>query len=305
MSYKAGFVGLIGQPNAGKSTLMNFLVKEKVAIVSAKPQTTRRRSLGILSTKNGQIVFVDAPGLVQAHKGLNGFLAQEAEDVIASSDVLWAIVSVDEVQAEDANKVIELVSKQGKPWIGIITKVDLKEKNHRVMILKDMIESKGAKCFSLSVKTDDSSLSEDGQLLIEEVMALLPESKAPLYDAELFTPDTIRYLSAEIVREKCFEFLHQEIPYSLAVRVMKFDEEGHKIPHLSFEIIVAKENHKSIVIGQKGQMIKQIGMEARKEIEKLMDEKIFLELHVTYKENWFEQKNTMKELGYVVDDRKK
>jgi len=305
VSYKAGFVGLIGQPNAGKSTLMNFLVNEKVAIVSAKPQTTRRRSLGILSTKEGQVVFVDAPGLVQAHKGLNGFLAQEAEDVIGSSDVLWAVVSVDEAQAEDAEKVIELVAKQGKPWMGIITKVDLKEKSHRVMIIKDMIEKKGAKCFSLSVKSDDKELDEERKILIDEVMALLPESKAPLYDSELFTPDTVRYLSAEIVREKCFEFLHQEIPYSLAVRVMKFDEEGHNIPHLSFEIIVSKENHKSIVIGQKGQMIKQIGMEARREIEKLMGEKIFLELHVSYKENWFEQKSTMKELGYVVDDRKK
>lgn len=305
MSYKAGFVGLIGQPNAGKSSLMNFLVKEKVSIVSSKPQTTRRRSLGILSIPEGQAVFVDAPGLIQSEKGLNGFLAMEAEDVMESSDVLWAIVSVDEAKAEDAEKVIELVASKKKPWIGIITKTDIKEKQHRVMILKDMIEKKGATCFSISIREEDAELEEDREILVQETLKLLPDSPAPLYDAELFTTETVRDLSCEIVREKCFEFLHQEIPFSMAVRIIKFDEESKKMPHLSYEILVSKENHKSIVIGKGGEMIKKIGTESRKEIEKLMGEKVFLDLHVSYKDNWVENKSTLKELGYVVDRRKK
>ncbi|MGZ3771248.1 MAG: GTPase Era [Bdellovibrio sp.] len=299
MGYKAGFLGLIGQPNAGKSTLMNFLVEEKVSIVSAKPQTTRRRILGIWSTDAGQIVFVDAPGVVKAEKGLNAFLAKEAEEVIADSDALLAIVSVDEEKPEDAEKIIDMVAKSGKPWIGVITKADIEEKFHRVMILKKMIEEKGGKALSVSVKESKNDKEEREALLIE-FLELLPETPAPLYDVELFTNENVREMVSEIIREKCFEALHQEIPYSLAVRILKFDEHADPIPKIHAEILVSKENHKAIVIGKQAQVIKQIGMEARKEIEKLMGEKIFLDLNVACKPDWFESKKIMKELGYVT-----
>ncbi|MGZ3826365.1 MAG: GTPase Era [Bdellovibrio sp.] len=299
MGYKAGFLGLIGQPNAGKSTLMNFLVEEKVSIVSAKPQTTRRRILGIWSTDAGQIVFVDAPGVVKAEKGLNAFLAKEAEEVIADSDALLAIVSVDEEKPEDAEKIIDMVAKSGKPWIGVITKADIEEKFHRVMILKKMIEEKGGKALSVSVKESKNDKEEREALLIE-FLELLPETPAPLYDVELFTNENVREMVSEIIREKCFEVLHQEIPYSLAVRILKFDEHADPIPKIHAEILVSKENHKAIVIGKQAQVIKQIGMEARKEIEKLMGEKIFLDLNVACKPDWFESKKIMKELGYVT-----
>lgn len=301
MGYKAGFIGLIGQPNAGKSTLMNFLVDEKVSIVSSKPQTTRRRILGIWSTDQGQAIFVDAPGIIKADKGLNGFLAQEAEDVIASSDVLMAVVSVDEEKPEDAEKVIEMVSKSGKPWVGAITKTDIVEKAHRLMILKRMIEDKGGKALSISVAAlkKDKEAQEDREAMLIEILELLPESPAPLYDIDLFTNENVREMVTEIIREKCFESLHHEIPYSLAVRILKFDEEG-PLPKIYAEIIVSKENHKAIVIGKEASAIKKIGMESRKEIEKLMDEKIFLDLKVACKPEWFENKRMMKELGYVT-----
>lgn len=299
MGYKAGFLGLIGQPNAGKSTLMNFLVEEKVSIVSAKPQTTRRRILGIWSTEAGQIVFVDAPGIVKADKGLNYFLAKEAGEVISDSDALLAVLSVDEEKPEDAEKIINLVSKSGKPWMGVITKADLTEKAHRIMILKKMIEEKGGKALSFSVKEAKGDKEEREALLIE-CLDLLPESPAPLYDVELFTNENIKEMASEIIREKCFEALHQEIPYSLAVRILKFDENAEPVPKVHAEIIVSKENHKAIVIGKQAAVIKQIGMDARKEIEKLMGEKIFLDLNVACKPEWFENKKMMKELGYVT-----
>ncbi|MBV2168626.1 MAG: GTPase Era [Bdellovibrio sp.] len=301
MGYKAGFIGLIGQPNAGKSTLMNFLVDEKVSIVSSKPQTTRRRILGIWSTDQGQAIFVDAPGIIKADKGLNGFLAQEAEDVIASSDVLMAVISVDEEKPEDAEKVIEMVSRSGKPWVGVITKTDIVEKAHRLMILKRMIEDKGGKALSISVAAlkKDKEAQEDREAMLIEILELLPESPAPLYDIDLFTNENVREMVTEIIREKCFESLHHEIPYSLAVRILKFDEEG-PLPKIYAEIIVSKENHKAIVIGKEASAIKKIGMESRKEIEKLMDEKIFLDLKVACKPEWFENKRMMKELGYVT-----
>ncbi|HEX7672595.1 MAG TPA: GTPase Era [Bdellovibrio sp.] len=299
MSYKAGFLGLIGQPNAGKSTLMNFLVDEKVSIVSAKPQTTRRRILGIWSTDQGQVVFVDAPGLIKAEAGLNGFLAQEAQDVIANSDALLAVVSIDEQKPEDAEQVLDLVAKSGKPWIGVITKTDIEEKAHRILILKKMIEDKGGKAMSVSA-TAYAGDAEEREAMLVEFLEIMPESPAPLYDVELFTNENVRDMASEIIREKCFENLHHEVPYNIAVRIIKFDETA-ALPKIYAEIIVSRESHKAIVIGKGASVIKKIGMDARKELEKLMDEKVFLDLNVTAKPEWFGNKRIMKELGYVVE----
>lgn len=298
MSYKAGFLGLIGQPNAGKSTLMNYLVREKVSIVTEKPQTTRRRVMGVWSTDEGQIVFVDAPGLIKADKGLNGFLSQEAEDVISQSDALLAILSVDEKNPEDAEKVIQMVSSSRKPWAGIITKSDIEEKQHRIMILKRMIEEAGGKSFQVSAKDIDGD-PENREALLIEFLAMLPDSPAPLYDIELFTPHNTRDLVAEVIREKCFEFIHQEIPFSMAVRIIKFEEDAKPCPKIYAEIMVAKENHKAIVIGKGAAVLKEIGSAARKEIEQLMGEKVFLDLKVNFKSDWFNNKRIMQELGYV------
>lgn len=298
MSYKAGFLGLIGQPNAGKSTLLNYLVKEKVSIVTEKPQTTRRRVLGVWSTDEGQIVFVDAPGLIKADKGLNGFLSQEAEDVIAQSDALVAVLSVDEKNPEDADKVIKMVAASHKPWAGVITKSDIEEKQHRIMILKRMIEEAGGKAFQVSAKDIDGD-PENREALLIEFLAMLPASPAPLYDIELFTPHKTRDLVAEVIREKCFEFIHQEIPFSMAVRIIKFDEDATPCPKIYAEILVAKENHKAIVIGKGASVLKEIGSAARKEIESLMGEKVFLDLKVNFKADWFNNKRIMQELGYV------
>lgn len=298
--YRAGFLGLIGQPNAGKSTLMNFLVDEKVSIVTNKPQTTRRRVMGLWSSDEGQIVFVDAPGVIKADQGLNGFLAKEAEEVIKDSDALLAVLSIDEKAAEDNEKVLKMVSESGKPWLGVITKTDLAEKGHRVLILKDMIEEKKAKALSLSLKdTSKENSKEDREALLLECLQLLPEAPAPLYDIELFTPETERNLVCEIVREKCFEVIHQEIPFSMAVRPILFDEAAEPVPRIALEILVAKENHKGIVIGKGGANLKKIGTDARKDIEKLLGQKIFLELKVSVRVDWMKNQRTMKELGYV------
>lgn len=302
MGYKAGFLGIIGQPNAGKSTLMNFLVNEKVSIVTSKPQTTRRRILGIWSSEMGQVVFVDAPGLIEADKGLNGFLAREAQDVIDSSDALMAVVSVDEAAAEDAENTIELVSKSGKPWIGVITKTDLSEKAHRVLILKNMIESKGAKALSVSVKNMKDQ-NEEREAILIDCLEILPDSPAPLYDIELFTNENVRDMVTEVIREKCFESLHHEIPYGLAIRIIKFEDDAEPCPKIYAEILVPRESHRGIVVGKEANVIKTIGTSSRKEIEKLMGEKVFLDLKVVVREDWFDNKGIMKELKYVVESK--
>lgn len=295
--YKAGFVGLIGEPNAGKSTLMNYLIDEKVSIVSAKPQTTRRRMHGIHSHDDGQIVFVDSPGIVYAKEGLNAFLEKEASEVVKESDALIAVLSVDSQKKESIEEVINLVAKSGKKWMAVITKTDLSDKAHRVVTIRQLLEPHNVEIVAVSLKQDE--YEQEKPILLEKIRNLLPESDKPMYEEDIYTQETTRDLVCEIVREKCFEYCHQEIPYNLAVRMIKFDEESKKIPHLSVEIIVAREGHKGIVIGKAGENLKNIGSDARKDIEKMLGEKVFLDIKVSCRENWFNNERIMKELGYT------
>lgn len=299
-SFKAGFIGLIGQPNAGKSTLMNYLIDQKVSIVTAKPQTTRRRMIGIQTTEQAQYVFVDAPGLVQAEKGLNSFLEKEALDVIKESDALLAVLSLDEKEPAALEKIINLVKNSGKPWMAVITKTDLAEYVHRLLIIKNLVELAGGQCLQLSTIKNKN---EDRELILDALTQLLPESTAPLYDPELYTTENVSGLVAEIVREKCFENLTHELPYQLAVRMRKFDENAKPCPHIYADVLVAKDSQKAIVIGQSAQVIKKISQESRKEVEKLMGQKVFLELNVVVKENWHEQPHFLKDLGYKLDEK--
>ena len=297
-TYRSGFLGLIGQPNAGKSSLLNFLVKEKVSIVTNKPQTTRRRIIGLHTTEHGQIVFVDAPGMVKSTSGLNSFLEKEAHDVIKSSDALVAVLSLNEDTAERNQEIVELAKNSKKPWVGLITKIDLKDLDHRALILKGMIEMAGGKSLSIS---NTKGTNQDRLTILDELMQLLPEASAPVYNTDSYTTEHVRDLAAEIIREKCFEVLNYEIPYQLAVQIRKFEEDAKPCPKIYADILVAKDSHKPILIGKGAINIKKIGQDARKEIEAIMQEKVFLDLNVVVKENWFENKVTMKDLKYVTE----
>lgn len=296
MSYRAGFVGLIGLPNSGKSTLLNAIVGEKVSIVTSKPQTTRRRVMGLLTTDEFQIVFVDAPGVVKANSGLNMFLAEEAADVISQSDALIAVLNIDEKNAANLDQIIELVRASRKPLLAVIHKTDLPQ-IHRPQILRDKLSVLNAPVIQGSALHDGKLLR---QLVLEHVVPMLPEAAAPLYDAELYTLSTTRELCSEIIREKCFENLHQEVPFGLAVKILKFTEDEGPVIKLHSEILVAKENHRPIVIGRDGQILKKIGIDARKEIEKLTGRKVYLDLNVASKRGWQKNPGMMKELGYVL-----
>jgi GTP-binding protein Era len=295
--YRAGFVGLIGLPNSGKSTVMNALVGEKVSIVTAKPQTTRRRVLGVVSETDLQAVFVDAPGLVRAKAGLNLFLRDEAHDVIAQSDVLVAVLNVDAESFEALEEVARLARESGKPWIAVVHKTDLPEL-HRPRILRDKLADAGAAAIVQgSARAEGEALRE---ILLDEVRKLLPRADGPLYDQDLYTLSNTRDLCAEIIREKCFEHLHQEVPFGLAVKILKFDEDSGPVIKLFAEILVAKDNHRPIVIGKGGQVLKVIGTEARKDIETLNARKVYLDLRVCAKPDWQKNPGMMKELGYVL-----
>ncbi len=298
---KSGFVGVIGQPNAGKSTLVNLLVGEKVGIVTAKPQTTRKKVLGVWTHNEFQCVFADAPGVIQAETGINHFIQKEYESVIEDSDVLMAVLNVDESRPEKLEKIIKLVKSSAKPWIAVISKTDLGQ-IHRVDRLRLMLKE-----FDVPVilsKAHDKISDERKQsvkLSVAEALdQLLPEGPA-LYDTQMYTTHTVRELSAEIIRESCLKSLHQEIPYASAVRIIKFDDSQKKLDRIYAEIIVDKPSHKSIVVGKKGAVIKRIGMQSREQIEALTGKKLFLDLHVSVEPHWVKNNKVMKELGYEVN----
>lgn len=296
MSYRSGFIGLIGLPNSGKSTLMNALVGEKVSIVTAKPQTTRRRVMGLVTEKDYQAVIVDAPGIIKAKSGLNAFLREEASDVIAESDVLVAVLNIDENNAAHLDEVVEMVRASGKPWIALIHKTDL-PLLHRPQILRDKISAFGVPVIQGSSLQEPAGVRE---LILHTAAPMLPESKGPLYDVDLYTLSSTREICAEIVREKCFENLHQEVPFGLAVRINRFVEDEGPLVKIHAEVLVGKDNHRPIVIGREGQSLRKIGSEARKEIESLVDRQVFLDLKVTSKRGWQKNSAMMKDLGYVV-----
>lgn len=296
MSFRAGFVGLIGLPNSGKSTLLNAVVGEHVSIVSPKPQTTRRRVMGLWNTENFQAVLVDAPGIVKSKAGLFQFLHEECSDIVNQSDVLVVVLNVDASSFEELQEVVQMARHSGKPWLAIIHKIDLPEA-HRPVILHQYLRELNVPVIQGSALKDPEVLKER---LMEELPALLPDAPGPLYDRELFTLSTMRELAAELIREKAFLNLYQEIPFGLAVRILKFDEDSGPVVKIFAEIMVNKENHRPIVIGEGGRMLKRIGTEARKDIERLMDRKVYLGLKVSVKRNWAKNPGLMKELNYVV-----
>lgn len=296
--FRAGFVALLGEPNAGKSTLTNLLVNEKVSIVSDKPQTTRQRVTGIVSTRTEQIIFVDAPGFVRTKTGVNEFLQSEFKDVVKKADVLLILLAADDSE-DKAKDIVKIAHGSDRKVVVIITKSDLLGGTRTPKFFKYLVEEE-VSFVSISAKSRPKEAREE---VMNRIIELLPEADAPLYDPEIYTTQTLRQMTAEIIREKCFDTLHKEVPYGLAVLINKFDEEDPTLTRISAELLLDKENHKGIVIGAKGATLKAIGSLARPEIEKLLGGvQVFLELHVKVKEGWTKNKRLMKELGYVVPE---
>jgi GTP-binding protein Era len=296
-SFRAGFVALIGVPNAGKSTLLNTILEEKVSIVSEKPQTTRARVTGIVNRPRAQVVFVDAPGTIKSTSGINQFLQDEVKDVIETADVLCVLLAADQ-DDKSATELIATVRRANKPWFVVVTKSDLLGGTRTPKFFGLLIEEKIPFVAISSLKRSDEAREE----VLSRVEELLPPSPAPLYDPELYTTQTVRQMTAEFIREACFANLRQEIPYGLAVKIVEFNEEL-PVPRIRAEIMVDRENHKSMVIGAGARTIKQIGQEARAKVERLVGRQVFLELRVQVREDWTKNPRMMKELGYVISER--
>ncbi|MEK6540456.1 MAG: GTPase Era [Deltaproteobacteria bacterium] len=293
MSFKSGFVSIIGRPNAGKSTLLNSILGEKVVIVSEKPQTTRNKIRGIKNMENAQIVFLDTPGIHQAKGHLNEFMVKEAMSALEDMDIIIYLVEATG-KIKDELFIIESLKKVRCPVLLGINKIDMVRKDS---ILPLMDEYSSAYPFREIIPLS-ARKGEGMDELFRCIVELLPEG--PKYFTEdILTDQTERFVVAEIVREKVFELTREEIPYSTAVIVERFKENpGKGIISISATINVERDSQKGIIIGKGGAMLKEIGTRARIDIERLLGTKVYLELFVRVRKDWTKDAKSLKEFGY-------
>jgi GTP-binding protein Era len=291
---KAGFVSLIGRPNAGKSTLVNRLVGTKLAIVSDKPQTTRTRILGVRNYPDAQVVFLDTPGIHRPLHRMNVRMVDAAVDTIREVDVLGLVVDVTEPPGKGDRFVLDLVKDAKAPVFLILNKIDLIKKTR---LLPLMQQYSGLATFAEIVPVS-AGTGDNVDRLERAIIDRLPEGEA-LYPADYLTDQPERFFAAELVREKLLQFTHAEIPFSSAVVVDKFEEpeQPRGLLKLYCTIVVDRESHKPIVVGRGGDMIKRIGIAAREDLERFFDTKVFLDLHVRVKSEWREDDHVLDDIG--------
>jgi len=289
-AHRAGFVALLGAPNAGKSTLLNHLLGEKLAIVTAKPQTTRSRILGILTRPEAQLLLVDTPGLHEGTKALNAALNEAVREAIEGCDVALLLVDRRSGWGEIQQRLFDALREAGKPAIVVGTKSDLPRRAG--------VEWPPLAAASAEAVMDVSAQSGRGvPELIAQVVARLPESP-PLYPEDELTDRPVRFLAAEQVREAAMECLGQELPYSLAVEVTSFDESRADLTVIRATLLVERDSQKRIAVGRGGEMIRRIGMRARPAIEELLGTRVHLELFVKVDPKWLKSAKRIEGLGY-------
>jgi len=305
-AHRCGWVALMGPPNAGKSTLTNALVGQKVAIVTAKPQTTRNRIVGILTQKDAQVIFMDTPG-VHALRGqtrgqLGKIMVQSAWQSFAVANCIVLVIDGDlylrkpDFMERDLAPLIQPLAEEERPVVVVVNKVDLFHDKSRMLPLLESV----AQMFPKAEIFPASALRRNGvEQLLELIRSHLPEGEAQFPEDQLSTAP-MKFMAAEIIREKLFEKLYQEVPYSVAVDVEVWDEEDDRVL-IHAAIYVAKPSHKAMVIGRAGEGIKTIGTAARKEIRDLVDKKVHLELWVKVREDWVDDPQFLHSLGFGAE----
>ncbi|HNK63072.1 MAG TPA: GTPase Era [Anaerolineales bacterium] len=293
--HRSGFIAIIGRPNVGKSTLLNALLGQKIAAVSPRPQTTRKRQLGILTLKNAQLIFVDTPGIHNAKHKLGEFLNTEAEDALGGVDlILWLVDASTPPTEEDSNiaSLLKDVARRTRRML-VLNKIDMvkpealsaREEEYHAMIPKATV-----------VKVSASKRLGVGELL-EALIQSSPEREAE-YPEEQITDVYERDIAGDLIREACLIKLRDEVPHGMAVRIDEFKERENGMAYIAATIFVERESQKGIVIGEGGKMLKSIGSAARKEIEEMSGRKVFLELRVKVSKDWRNDPNMLKQFGY-------
>jgi len=290
--FRSGFISIVGRPNVGKSTLLNVIVGEKIAAVSEKPNTTRNRVVGIKTLSDAQLIFLDTPGIHKARGELGKAMVQTAMNTIGEADIVLMMIEVDDPFGRGDRFIVDGLPK---PALLVINKIDAVKKGR---ILEIIAESQKFEAKFLEV-IPISALKADGiGDLINTIKKYLPEGPRYFPD-DMITDQPERFLVAELIREKIFNLTREEIPYKTAVVVEEFQEVPEKnLVRISALIYVERSNHKGIIIGDQGKMLKQIGSLARVDVERILGTKVYLELWVKVKEGWTQRGDLIKEFGY-------
>jgi len=290
MGHKAGFVSIIGKPNAGKSTFMNALVGEKMSIITPKAQTTRHRILGIVNGDDYQIVFSDTPGIIKPHYLLHESMMSQVQGSIVDADLILLMTDINE--KHDEGDVLQRLQGALSPVVVLINKIDLSDPE----AVKQKVAHWEETLKPLAVFPISALKMPNVSHLMEFVIDHLPEHPA-YYEKDALTDRNDRFFASEMIREQVFKQYKKEIPYSTEVIITAFKEEGH-INRISAEIIVERESQKNILIGKNGEMLKIVGTYARKAMEDFFQKKIFLEMFVKVIGDWRSKKNYLKKFGY-------
>lgn len=298
-AFRSGYVTIVGEPNVGKSTLMNGVLKQKISIVTNKPQTTRHKVLGILSTDTSQIVFLDTPGIITPRYLLHEAMMRSATSAIADADVLLFMIDATDPKVGSGPSQAGAFSKlEGfrKPVFLVINKVDLVPKATLLPVIGAY-----AAAFQFAEVFPISALNGEGtDILVRALVPLLPVHP-PYYPTDIVSEHSQRFFVSEIIREKIFLMCHEEIPYSTSVDIVEFKEREEGKWFVSADVIVERDSQKGILIGKKGSMLKEIGRQARQSIEGFVEHPVFLELHVRVREKWREKDEWIRRLGYGGD----
>lgn len=293
-NYKSGFVALVGRPNVGKSTLMNHLIGQKIAITSDKPQTTRNRIQTVYTDEQGQIIFLDTPGIHKAKNKLGQYMVSVAEGTLSEVDVILWLVEPGTFIGAGEQHIAELLKRVKTPVILVINKVDTVK--NREDILK-FIDAYRKVCDFAEIVPASALKGENTDTMIKLLFQYLPYGPQ-YYDEETVTDQPMRQIAAELIREKALRLLEDEIPHGIAVTVEKMTERKNGMFDIEATIICEKDSHKGIIIGKGGGMLKKIGSAARQEIENLMGARVNLQLWVKVRKEWRDSELYMKNYGY-------
>lgn len=296
-NYKSGFVTLIGRPNVGKSTLMNQLIGQKIAITSDKPQTTRNRIQTVYTDESGQIIFLDTPGIHKAKNKLGEFMVSVAERTLNEVDVILWLVEPSTFIGAGEQHIIEQLNRVNTPIILVINKIDTVKKEEILIF----IDAYRERCKFAEIIPVSALKGENKEILLENIFKYLPEGPM-YYDEDTITDQPERQIVAELIREKALRLLSDEIPHGIAVYIDRMKERPDgSIVDIDATIVCERDSHKGIIIGKQGAMLKNIGMKARREIENLLDMKVNLQLWVKVKKDWRDSDFLIKNYGYKED----
>lgn len=295
--YKSGFITIVGRPNVGKSTLLNSIVGEKIAIISEKPQTTRNKVTAILTEDDAQMIFIDTPGIHKPKTKLGEYMMKVAEDTFSEVDVILFVVEANKPLGADENKIIEGFASIKTPVILIINKIDLVDKS----VLLPLIE-RYSRLYGFRTAIPISAVNHDGiDLIKQQIKNMLPPGPQ-FFPDDMITDQPERQIVSEMIREKVLRYLSEEVPHGIAVEVMSMKKKDHsETVEILANIYCEKLSHKGIIIGKKGAMLKKIGSMARVDIERLFGSKVFLDLWVKVKKDWRNSDFLIKSFGYKYE----